>query len=224
MLILTQMLKKTPRNMNKFNRIIYIISFILFALLCYIVVNKFVITPNKAVKTNVEIYSKEFDIIFGNPDANQSIFVYTSYKCGFCRRFFHEVYPLLKEHYLDNNKINLVIKLIEPNQDPEMVDALQLAISVHKFGRFDKLHELLLHDYRIVYTDDFKILCDDFTKNNSEIEKHFYDNENHKYLKENYQEFIDLNLTGTPSFVINKHIYKGFKNFEELEEIIPILH
>lgn len=211
--------------MNKFNRIIYITSFVLIVLLCYVVINKFVSTPNKAVKANTEVIQKEFDITFGNPNANQSIFIYTSYKCGYCRRFFMEVYPLLKEYYLDKNQINLVIKLIEPNQDPEMIDALQLAISVNKFGRFDKLHELLLHDYRIVYTDDFKVLCDDFTKNNSEIEKHFYDNEDHKYLKENYQEFIDLNLTGTPSFVINQHIHKGFKSFEELEEIISnIIH
>lgn len=205
--------------MNLSNRIIYIISFILLLVIGYIIINKtlFHKTSSKAI---IKVQTNQYDIIFGNPDAANSIYMYSSYKCGFCRKFFKEVYPKLKKNYFDTGKLNLIVKPIEPNEDVDMIYALQVAISVHKYGEFDKLHELLVHNYKVVYTNDFKSLCDDFIQNNIEIAKSVLENEDYKYLKVNYQEFTDLKFSGTPSFIIDQEIHRGYKNYEEFENII----
>lgn len=206
--------------MNISNRIIYIISFILFVIICYIIVNKLILNPKTHSQVSIKIQTNESDIIFGNHDAANSIYMYSSYKCGFCRNFFKEVYPKLKDNYLDKGKLNLIVKLIEPDKDIDMLYALQVAVSVHKYGQFDKLHELLVHNYKVVYTNDFKSLCEDFMQNNTEIAKSVLENNNYEYLKANYNEFTDLKLSGTPTFLMNQQIYKGYKNYEEFENII----
>lgn len=205
--------------MNISNRFIYIISFILLCVIGYIISNK-TIQHKTSSKASIEVHINKYDIIFGTPDAANSIYIYSSYKCGFCRKFFKEVYPKLKKNYLDKGKLNLIVKLIEPNEDIDMIYALQVAISVHKYGEFDKLHELLVHNYKVVYTSDFKSLCEDFMQKNTEIAKAVLENDDYKYLRANYKEFTDLKFSGTPGFVINKQIYKGFKKYEEFENII----
>jgi protein-disulfide isomerase len=185
------------------------------------ILNKYVFKdPHSPIHLNQNVTTNRNDIIFGNPNSPETIYMFSSYKCGYCRQFFRTVYPKLKANYIDKGNLKLVVKLVEPSQDPDMMYALEVGIGINQFGDFRKLHELLLHDNNVVYTDDFKDLCDDVLRTNSDIAECILKETVHNYLKENNREFTELKLTGTPSFIINQKLYKGYLEYNEIEKII----
>lgn len=204
-----------------FNQLMYGISAILLLCIIYTVIDKFIINdPKQPIDLDQTVATQENDIVFGDPNSPKTIFMFSSYKCGYCNQFFREVFPKLQTNYINKGNLKIVVKLIEPSGDAQMMYALQVAISVNKFGQFKEFHELLLHDLKVVYTDDFKDLCDDIVKSNSDIAQFIFEDNAKEYLKGNYQEYVDLNLTGTPSFIINQKLYKGYLDYSEFEQIL----
>lgn len=50
------------------------------------------------------------DIIIGNPDAKVTVIEYASMTCGHCANFHNEVFPLLKEKYVDTGKVRFIVR------------------------------------------------------------------------------------------------------------------
>jgi len=204
-----------------FNQLMYGISVVLLVFIFYSLIDKFFLKESKRpIDLDQVVTTHENDIVFGDQNSPKSVYVYFSYKCGYCKRFFREVFPQLKTNYIDKGKLKLVLKLVEASEDVDMLYALQVAVGVNKFGQVEKFHELLLHDSRVVYTDEFKDLCDDFVRANSDIAECVLGGNANEYLKSNYQEYVDLNLTGTPSFIFNQQLYKGYMEYSEFENIL----
>jgi hypothetical protein len=126
----------------------------------------------------------------------------------------------VKSEFITNKKLTLVLKPLEVNQHPDVMYALQTAVCINKFGIFDSFHELLLYNPMVVYSDEFRNLVDDFISSNPHLAECLLNNSDYSYLKGNILDFYKNNLTATPTFVINKNIYKGFKDTQTLLKII----
>lgn len=50
------------------------------------------------------------DMILGNPDAAVTVVEYASFTCPHCATFHHDVFPALKENYIDTGKIQFVFR------------------------------------------------------------------------------------------------------------------
>nr|WP_321450638.1 thioredoxin domain-containing protein [uncultured Carboxylicivirga sp.] len=174
----------------------------------------------KSIKNTSAIELKSEDIVFGNIDAINTIYIFASYHCNYCRYFFSTTYPELKKNYIDNNKIKLVLKLVEFSDNPKINSALNAAISINKFGTYDKFHELLLFNPNIIFTDEFDELIDDIIANNKEIEEGILNNNYIDYLKTNVDEFRNNKLSGTPVLILNNHAYEGYISIDNLQQVI----
>lgn len=203
--------------MKKTHLLSYSISILLLVLIGIKIV-QIVNSNQKGIALEQEVKIQEKDIVLG--ESGEPIFMYFSYKCTYCRRFFEEVFPDLHEKYINTNKNQLVLKLIEPNNDIDMLNALQLLSCAAQYGKYNKLHELLLLSPNVVYKNEFKILIDDIVQQNSSIAECYFENNEYKYLKDNYAEYVTNNVTGTPAFIYKNKLYKGFHTLEELEKII----
>ncbi len=167
-----------------------------------------------------EVKEHDLDIIFGSDTAPLTVYMYSHYTCKFCIKFFQEDFPKLKSDYIDNGKIRFVLKLIELNRNRDVLNSLQAAVCVNKYGSFDKFHELLLSDSRVVFTQEFKDLVNDFIFNNGDIAECMLNNNNYRYIYVNNNEFMQLGLKGAPTFIVNKHIYSGYRNYHDIVKII----
>jgi len=204
-----------------FNLLMYGISIVLLVLIFCSLMDNFIFSEGKQViDLEQPVERHQGDIAFGDSHSTQTVYVYFSYKCGYCKRFFREVYPSLKQNYIDKGELQLVLKLVEASQDPGMKYALQVALGVQQFGEYDAFHKLLLHDSKVVYTEDFKLLCDDILASNSEIAQYVLEGNALDCLEGNFREYEDMKLSGTPSFIINQKLYKGYLNFNEFEELL----
>lgn len=166
------------------------------------------------------INKSENDIIWGSSNAPLTLYMFSSYKCKFCSLFFKEVFPGIKKEYIEKGKLKFILKLVDLREDENMMKAVQATVCVHKFSNAEKLHELLITNPNVVYTNDFQVLLDDFILSNTDIAQCMLEHHNYQYVKKNNAEFGHHNFSGTPTFVISENVYSGFRTFEQLEEIL----
>lgn len=181
-------------------------------------------TSNSSAKSYVtiknEIIQKTGDVIFGNNAAPETVFLYASYNCNYCRYFFSKTYPGLKTNFLDTGKLKLVVKWLEFDENPQVMQALQAASCIGQFGVYEKFHQLLLVNPGVVFVNDFTELVDDIMQENSNIEECILQNNDYAYLRFNVSEFRENNFSGTPTFVLNDHAYGGFISYSSFKKII----
>ena len=51
----------------------------------------------------------ENGLIFGNKNAKVTLVMFEDFKCKYCKEYFNETFPEIKEKYIDTNKIKYVI-------------------------------------------------------------------------------------------------------------------
>lgn len=161
----------------------------------------------------------ELDIVFGNADAPHTIYMYANYQCRYCQQFFEEVLPNLSS-WLDNKGVRLVLKLVGKSTHPAAQRAQRAAVSVHRYGNYTALHNLLTFNYLSVYTDEFQGMVDDFIDRDHQLAQLMLEGEAESYLEANNQEFDGMGFEGTPVFVMHDHAYVGFRNLSTFSQIV----
>ncbi|GET22833.1 protein-disulfide isomerase [Prolixibacter denitrificans] len=174
----------------------------------------------KPVTLKNTVTEKPEDVVFGNKDARATVFMYASYQCTYCRYFFARTYPELKKNYLDTGKLKLVVKWLDFGERPKMLNALQAASCISRYGIYDKFHELMIVNPAVVFTPKFDDLLDTIMEHNPVIAECILDNDNYAYLRGNVSEFRANKLTGTPTFVMNNRAYKGYYSYENFKKIL----
>jgi protein-disulfide isomerase len=185
---------------------------------CFILYWKFKIQPQQT--TDIQLNLSNLDITYGNDKAPLTIFVYSRYNCVFCRKFFNDSFPLIKKDYIDSGKIRFVVKLIDFSNDVSVEDALKMAVCINRFGNFEKLNQLLMAEPDVVYTQQFREITEEFIEKDPIIAECMLGGDAENYLNGNFNEFIKLKLKGTPTFIINNKIYKGYKSYPEMKKVI----
>ncbi len=169
------------------------------------------------LKQKIEI--QENDIIFGTDKAPLIMFVFSDYNCQYCKRFFNEVFPRIQKEYIESGQLKMVLKLIVPGENPDLMKATRAVMCANQFASFEEMHQLLVFNTKVVYTEDFQMLMDDIIANNPDMARCLLQHNDYKYIKQNNSDFRNNNLTGTPTFVIGNKIYPGYRSFEKFETI-----
>ena len=170
--------------------------------------------------TSISLQEKDLDIVYGSDDALITIFMFSSYECKFCNNFLSESLPLLKKEYIETGKVKLIIKLVDITNNSNILNSLKLAVSINECGNFEPIDKLLQNEPSVVYTEEFIQLTEDFIAENNYIAEYMLSGTAESYIISNYKDFKSLSLTGTPSFIINNRIYKGYKNYDTLKKKI----
>ncbi|HKL08555.1 MAG TPA: thioredoxin domain-containing protein [Bacteroidales bacterium] len=166
------------------------------------------------------VFENDLDIVYGKDSTDITIFMFSSYNCFFCRKFFENVFPSLKNEYMNRGKVKLVVKLVALEKNAPVVNSLMLAVCINEFGDFEKLNELLLKEPKVVYTDKFMAVTNELIEKDEFVAECMLSGESEKYILRNMVDFRRLKCTGTPTFVINNKIYKGYREYNEFKEII----
>lgn len=169
---------------------------------------------------SIALQEKDLDIVYGSDKAALTVFMFSSYECKFCTNFLTEVLPLLKKEYIETNKVKLVIKLVDITNNSYVLNSLKLAVSINDCGNFEPIDKLLQSEPSVAYSDEFMQLTDDFIQQDQHIEEYMLSGIAESYIISNYKDFKALSLIGTPAFIINNKIYKGYKDYESFKKII----
>jgi protein-disulfide isomerase len=196
-----------------------VLIIVLIGVSIYIIKQKQKDTLNTKVLQSI-IIDKDLDITFGNYESDLSIILYFDYNCHYCKKFFLESYNQLNEEFIQSGRVKLILRLMSSTRNLQIENALKSIVCVNKVGNSEYLHELFLHNYSVIFTPDFQQILDEFLEKDIYYAECFLGEEVLGYLQENYKDFKTLKLKGTPTFIIGKEIYRGYRDYETFRQII----
>ena len=170
------------------------------------------------------IAKTEEEIFLGNKDSKIIVIEYASMTCIHCANFHKEVYPKIKENYIDTNKIKFIYR--DFPLDKQALFGSVLAKCAPKEKYFDFVKLILSTQKKWVTSDDTFI---DKLKNigklagltESKINNCFKDEQIVDNII-NTRTFAErkYNISSTPSFIINNKKYSAmsYENFEKIIE------
>ncbi len=199
------------------NRLLIWILILLFITVClWVVFNQY----EKKQGAHDKIELKDLDIVYGSDKALNVVIMFSSYNCGYCRQFFNEEFPIIMEELIDNGKLKFVVKLVDLQEKEEVMRAYQSAVCINKYGTLEKFDRLLNFNPQVIYTQDFYNLIDDLINRNEGIAECILNGEGYHAIQSNNSLFLECDLTGTPTFVVNGVVFKGYISFSQLNEIL----
>ncbi|WP_430810421.1 MULTISPECIES: thioredoxin domain-containing protein [unclassified Carboxylicivirga] len=160
------------------------------------------------------------DIVLGNPTAKNNVIVFFDYNCTYCQQFIKEVYPELQRGVFEKYDLKITLRLVCRSTDVKATAAYQTAICLYQAGGdYMKLHQLLMHEPAIIYSDYFTQIREDYIHSNELLAECILNKENED-VKRNIFQFQHLETRGTPTFIVGNNVIKGFKNKQVFESIV----
>ena len=151
----------------------------------------------------------------GNTSGSLVVTEFIDYNCSYCKKTLLVINKLLKR----NNNIKLVF-IDFPILSETSYIASKGALAAFEQDAYFQFHTELLtgnRDFSETYILELaKKLKLDVNKFKEDMKSSLIS----KKLEKNIKFARDLNIRGTPSFIINKKVYPGAYNLNKLEEII----
>ena len=141
--------------------------------------------------------------IIGNPNGDITIYEFSDYNCGFCKRVFSRLMQVVE----DDGNIRLIIKEY-PILAESSVTAARLALHAAEIGKFEPVHHALMQWRGAITPAMLTELATKHGISNFTIETRDNDPTIAK-LVQNRHIGQALNITGTPSFIIGDEIIRG---------------
>lgn len=141
--------------------------------------------------------------VMGNPDGDITIYEFSDYNCGYCKRAFADLLDVLAE---DGN-VRLVIKEF-PILAESSIDAARLALHAGAQAKFEDIHSELM-DWRGAISNDLLTdLAEEYDITGFDINDRNND-PMMDILRQNYALGQQFGIDGTPAFIIGGKIYPG---------------
>ncbi len=151
----------------------------------------------------------------GNPDGKITLVEFFDYNCGYCRRSLGDIGRLMK----DNPDLKIVLRDF-PILSPGSVEAAIVASAAHKQFAGDKFwdyHKALLGSQGSVGKAQALAVAKTMGADMDQLAKDAADPKVRAAIQGSDQMAKDLNLNGTPSFVIGDDVQIGAVGYEQLQ-------
>jgi len=164
------------------------------------------------------LFSDENSWVGGNPEGDVTIVEFMDYRCGYCRRAFPEVEELIAS---DGN-IRLIVKEF-PILGEQSTVASRFAIATLQQLGSDAYKAV--HDAMMTYKGDMAVpalagLAEDLGLDAEAITAHMDDDSVTQVIDENRALGQALQISGTPSFIMQDQILRGYVPLEGMQEIV----
>ena len=155
------------------------------------------------------------DPVMGNPNGKITLYEFSDYNCGYCKRVFQPIQQLLR----DNPDVRLVIKEFPILSQSSFV-AAKAAIAAQMQGKFSAYH-IALMTYRGQITDDVVMrLAAQAGVNKKQLKLDMESRKTAAIIQRTREAATALEINGTPGLVIGNKVVPGAIGLNELIELI----
>ena len=164
------------------------------------------------------IFNDGFSYVGGNPDGDVTLVEFMDYRCGFCKRAFGEVEKLLQ----NDGNIRFIVKEF-PILGEQSLMASRFAIAT-KLEAGDDAYKSV-HDALMAFNGDITIpalrrLAETFGLDAAAIETRMNDEAVTNEIRATRELAQRLKISGTPTFVLEDEMLRGYLPADELELIV----
>ncbi len=160
------------------------------------------------------------DPLLGETTAPVTIIEFANVKCSDCFRFHQDIFPKLKEQYIDTGKVRLVFRDY-PTVESEFVGLAGECALEQGNQHFWTFHDRMFANLDQLTAETFRGWAQELNFNMERFDSCM---QNSKYQKEFYEDLRDLKAavgeTPVPTFFINGQVVVGVPSFEEFARII----
>jgi protein-disulfide isomerase len=138
----------------------------------------------------------------GEPTARLAIIEYADLQCPFCRRFEHEVYPRLRDSYVNTGKLKYFHRDMPL---PFHEGAMPAARAIHcaaEQGKFWELHDSLLADAASLGAADIDARAGKLGLNVADLDRCISSDRFADIIQRGVTEATQMQVSGTPTFLI----------------------
>lgn len=154
----------------------------------------------------------------GNPDGDVTVVEFMDYRCGYCRKAYEEVEQLVKA---DGN-IRFVLKEF-PILGEESMTSSRFAIAVqqlHGPEAYKKAHDALINLRGTPDAENLSRLATDMGLNADAIMIKMASEEVTAVIAANHALADVMQITGTPTFVIDDTLLRGYVPLDGMQQIV----
>jgi protein-disulfide isomerase len=179
-----------------------------------------------AATRDQQLLAENKDIIFndagswvgGNPDGDVTVVEFMDYRCGYCRKAYEEVEQLVKA---DGN-IRLVLKEF-PILGEDSIASSRFAIAVlqlHGGEAYKKAHDALITLRGAPDAENLARLATDMGLDSAAVLAKMGSDEVTQVIAANHALADAMQITGTPTFVIDDTLLRGYVPLDGMQQIV----
>ena len=153
--------------------------------------------------------------ILGNPNGDITVYEFSDYNCGYCKRAFGDVQKLIAS---DDN-VRVVIKEF-PILAESSKQAAEISMAAAELGKFEEVHTALMTWQGRLDDSAFDQIIQNAGLSRDEINAIIAKGEIEEKLQAIRQTAQAMQISGTPGFVIGNAIIPGAISSDEMAQII----
>ncbi len=161
------------------------------------------------------LYMDAGDPVMGNPDGDLTIYEFSDYNCGYCKRIFGPIREVLAE---DGN-IRFVVKEF-PILSQSSLIAAQAAVAAQAQGVFEAFHINMMTGRGAVTLDTVLAAASEAGADIDRLQRDMNSNAINSIIARTRRSAEQLQISGTPGLVIGTTIVPGAIGADELRRLI----
>jgi protein-disulfide isomerase len=170
----------------------------------------------------------------GQGTATLAIMEYADFQCPFCRHFEHDVYPQIRENYIDTGKVKYFHRDMPLPFHQGALPAARAAHCASEQGKFWEMHDSLLGDGASLSAADIDERAGKLGLNVSKLDECIASDRFADIIQRSVTEANQMKISGTPTFIIGtldsrgtvmsvKKTVVGANPFEAFKEALDAL-
>lgn len=162
-----------------------------------------------------EIESSDTIPSVGPDDADVTIVEYFDYNCGYCKKAYDELAQVLEA----DKKVKVYFKEY-PILGPSSTEAAKWALAADKQGKYFEYHVALMEHQG---QKSASVLEDIAKKVGLDVDQMKKDKEGddiQALINANMESAAKLGVRGTPGFIIEDEIFRGYLTLDQMKEVI----
>jgi protein-disulfide isomerase len=138
----------------------------------------------------------------GQPGATLAIIEYADFECPFCRRFEHEVYPQIRDNYVNTGKVKYFHRDMPLPFHQGAMPAARAAHCASEQGKFWEMHDSLLGGAASLGAADIDERAGRLGLNVSALDECISSDRFADIIQRGVAEATQMQISGTPTFII----------------------
>lgn len=153
----------------------------------------------------------------GNPDGDVVLVEFFDFNCGWCKKAYEEIQQIINE---DKN-VRVVFYDI-PILGPSSTLSSRWALAAHAQGKYWEFHKALITHEGQVDDAILEKIAKDAGLDVAKLKKDLEDPKIAATLTEHVEKAKSVGIQGTPGFIINNQIFRGYIPYNAMKEAVAV--
>lgn len=151
----------------------------------------------------------------GDKNADLVVVEFFDYNCGYCKKAFESV-----QGVVENEKDTKVVFVEMPILGPTSLLASQWSLAADKQGKYFEFHQALMNHRGEKTEEELAKLAEKAGLDVAKLKKDATSQEIQDEIQTNLKLADTLGITGTPGFIVETEIIRGYLPYEQMKSII----